>query len=362
MKFIFLCMGLGEYSQAESFAKFASSKGAECLFLFAETLDVDTYVKAASKSGIKFKTTKNSEETEKLICEYNPDVLLLCNSKTSRDFIKKRPKIKNLFVGSLDSNWTYNNCGKMFKVYSWVDNFFAVMPKKVFDNGCVEHGGHFKIGKKMLDKIYCPGFIPSGISFSQEEKDRARKELKIKKGEKLIYIYFGRGATFTWRWFLLPIVICVFNALYKENKNFRVFYVGKNKICQPWAISVNWVDDVGRLENIIAASDLVVQHHGLGTLPRVIHYGVPVICLTPKIFLNMPHYIASYYFEVEAFAKLGLCINMQFVSPFNLYLANVKSLLFDNKKRKEMIKKQKEIFSSGEENLYKFILKKINKK
>ncbi len=361
MKILFLVRGLGEYAQAEAFAKFAISKGDECLFLLARVEDLELYIKAVKKNGFKYQVTKNPDETEKLIYEYNPVVMFLCNSKTSRDFIKRRPKIKKLLVGSLDSNWTYNNCGSMYKVFSWVDNFFAVMPKRIFDIGRAEHGGHFKISQKILDKIYCPGFIPSGRDFSQKEKDTVRKNLNMKKGEKLIYLYLGRGVTFRWKWYLVPSLTCVFDELYKEYKNFKVLFVGEHKIERTWAFSQNWVDRTDYLENIIASSDLVIQHHGLGTLPRVIRSRVPVICLTPKIFPKMPHYIASYYFEIEPFAKLGVCINMQIVNPLDVYLSNIKDLLLNNKMRNNMIVKQKDIFCPGEENLYNFIIDKLER-
>lgn len=362
MRFLFLCRGLGEYAQAESFAQFAASKGVNCFFLIANVEDVNIYKRAISKSGFDFKITKTPDETDCLIYSFNPQAVFLCNSKTSREFIKKRPKIKELLVGSLDSNWTFNNCGPLFKVFSWIDNFFVVMPQKIFKLGLWENSGHYKINRAILNKIYCPGFIPSGANFNAHQIREIRKKIKLKRGEKLIYLYLGRGGSFRWRWFLLPILVCVFDELYKTYKNFRVLFVGEHKIKRRWAISVNWIDDIEYLEKVIAASDLVIQHHGLGTLPRAIHAGIPVICLTPKIFPNMPYYITSYYYEIEPFAKLGLCINMQFTDYFTNYIKNIENLLFNSEIRNQMIKKQKEIFSPGEENLYKFILKKLSKK
>ncbi|MCP4458643.1 MAG: hypothetical protein GY816_11560, partial [Cytophagales bacterium] len=96
-----------------------------------------------------------------------------------------------------------------------------------------------------------------------------------------------------------------------------------------WLITKDWLPREEMIE-YIASSDLVIQHRGLGTLPKVIRNQIPVICITEEVNGNHPYYKHSPYFEIEAFRKFNLCygIHTYNFSP-KLLQEQIEVLLFD---------------------------------
>ena len=127
---------------------------------------------------------------------------------------------------------------------------------------------------------------------------------------------------------------------------------------------------------------LLIQHHGLGTLPKAIHDQVPSICLVPEITKDIPYYKHSEFYEIEPFQRLNLCEYL----PYNIssrsankcvhfFLSNperypindisisdehlkalLAKLLYDEEKIESMQNAQGKHFQMGEKNIYQDLI------
>jgi len=355
MKVIFVVMGMGEYAQAQSFARTVLlNKGR--VFFFTP---FDNFYKVI-KLDFPAKKIANPKLLKESIEKEGGDLLVLCNSKTTLPYLKQRPKnIK--YIISLDSNWLFGQINK-YKVRKWIDKYIVVMPHKIFKYGLKNHGGHYQIDDYYLKKIYTPGFIPAGFSIFKRDKEEFLKENRIEARYK-IFAYFGKGLTYKkYGQHYFKKILPVLNSLNKE-LNFNLIIFGPTFLKRykyPWMKYVDWRGE-RYYEVAISISDLVIQHHGLGTLPKVIRQNKPVICFTPnKPLRKITH---SPYYEINTFARLNLCEQLTLSCTEDEIKELIKEFLTgkDNglKKILKMKKAQRLIYQSGVNNLYNYIQKQL---
>lgn len=369
IKFTFFCIGPGETSQAISLAKKAKQAGIECSFVVAGIISSrwarnEGFTEVIALRNKPKRVTKgidqgyNYEEVTKTIERQKPDVLVLCNSKAySWGFIERKPEAKPLIV-SLDSNWLFGQYEDV-KMPEWIDRFLVTFPEKVFRAGLKKYGGYYEIEKKYLEKIIPVGFIPSN-KISQKEKDKIKNKFKIRKGEKLIFAYTGRGITY--RNFILNKIFKSLDFLYKKGYKFKLIYTGDRKIERPWAIfAKEFLSFPRNFNKTLGSSDLAILHQGLITLFQAITNQVPVISnIPPKGKYHSGKYHTSFY-EIKTFERLGLCKVLFRNLPHNYLLKEIKNLLGDKKAISKMQKNQEKIFKPGEKKAFDIIIKLLRK-
>jgi len=355
MKILFSVHGLGEYSQAQAVADLLQRKKENIFFLSKDNL-----VKNIAFND-NFSVIDEKDNINNILSKTEADALFLCNSHTNVPYNLSRPnRIKKIF--SLDSNWLFDNKKfdylnlHKFFTYPWINVIYALFPKPIFDINLKENGGYYEIEKKFKDKIYCPGFIPSGKSVNSYEKQILRKKYNINNGKKVISLYFGdkkfhsdnynRMVTETLK--AISLILNDLKATYKidiEIKRLDSDVPDKRKS------SVHFDEE-------LSISDLVIMHYGYGTLARIFHKKIPVICFIPEVE-NENH---SNYFELNPLIKKGAVKHFFFDKFEKTELKNmIKSLLFDQKVIKEIKNNQGNIFVKGEVNLVKHFYQQYTK-
>lgn len=357
MKFAYVVQGFGEWAQAESFALYAKGNDTENVFV----TDDGGLERAIRDTGFSVHIAQTPRETRELIRRLNPDVLFHCNSKTVHkdpsSLMKEPPLDPRPFSSCFDSNWLWLRDERSpFQAPDWLDLIFVVMPKPVFDQGLLENGGHYRISEVYRDKIYNPGFIPSGREVSKTQKEKVREKLGVKKEEKLIFSYFG-----TRQEFIIDDYIKCLERI-APSLNVKVFIKLAERLQLPkceWLATRDWLT-MDEMIEYPAASDLVIQHHGLGTLPKIIRNQVPALCIAPEPEGEYPYYRHSPYFETEAFRKLGLCNSITYGFSTEVLKENIESLLFDDLVISKMKKSHATYFEEGEEKAYDKLIKELN--
>ncbi len=257
-------------------------------------------------------------------------------------------------MASLDSNWLFGQTFE-WQIPRWIDIIFVVMPELIFRNGSRENGGYYDIPYFNMKKIICPGFIPSGNIYSGKDKMNMREELGVLPTEKLIFAYFGRGVT---RRPMLPHLIEAIRELRKETRCINLVYAGEEECAEDWFIHRPWFDPPERYNLTISCADLVIQHHGLGTLPKAIHAQVPAICFVPEI--PEPRPVHSEAYEIDAFQRSGICSSLPYSASIRILKSEITRLLYIKKDRQVMQRNQKRIFVAGEERVYEEIMKRLS--
>ncbi len=356
MKFAYVVQGTGEFALAESFALYAAQKSHENIFITDEA----RIQKALGEQHFSAHLATSPQDAQDLLHSLQPDVLFHCSSKTTHmyDFslmkeftLKPKP-----FSVSLDANWLWLENGKSpFRTPDWLDLIFVVMPKPIFQQGLHEYGGHYKISRIFRDKICNPGFIPSGDTISSSRKRQVREALGIGDG-KLIFSYFGTRE---------PLILENYLKALEQIApalGLKVFLKLAQRRELPrfdWLITEEWLsrEEMGAY---IASSDLMIQHHGLGTLPKAIRNQVPAICITEEVNGDYPYYKHSPYFEIDAFKKLNLCRGIHnYDFSLEALQEHIESLLFDRVAICQMKDDQKKHFEAGEAKAYQTLIHEL---
>ena len=362
MKIIYLLRKncFGEFAQGESFAFYARSRGAQNIFATSD----QRLISIAQDDGFKIIETKNPAATKRIIKQLKPDILFLCNSKTvfNQDAVLEIKTSPGVYTTSLDSNWLFlkqflKEKRNPYKVPEWINRIYVVMPPEIYKMGLIENKGHYKISNCYKKKIFCPGFIPSGKKLNLAKKKQIRRELNLKENEKLIFFYFG------WRENplfpkIFPKLENIIEEFKQKGQQIKVFFKARKKrdVRKKWLIQKAWVT-TEQFDSYLASSDLVIQHHGLGTLPKIIHNQVPAICLVPEIKKDLPYYKHSEFYEIEPFQKLGLCHSLPYTVSQQKLKESIESLLYNKEEIKKMKRAQGKYFKKGEENLYNDLIK-----
>lgn len=356
-KFCFVSRGPGETGQARALAKFLAKKGGKIIFCLHQ--EKNLFFLREDKE-FKIFLTPEPRFLKEIVKKEKPKFLLLFNSKMwGRVFLNNPSFKKPKFAFCFDSNWLFNS--KKYPAYDyikWGDKYFILFPQKIFELGLKEKGGNFLIEKKIKDKILPIGFIPSYKPIKKIKKEKIRKKLGIKKEEKLIFSYFsGWGAGH--RVWALENMIKAIDRLIKKKRKIKAIYVGPkedlnlNKIKRDWLILREKMS-TNEYFLTLAACDLVFMHQGMVTLAQAISCQIPVICNVSILKKELPK---LHFWEVLPFKKAGVCEMFSKSTKIDKISKRIEELLFNKKEREKMIKRQKEIFETGEKRVFEEIKK-----
>ena len=353
MKIIFVVHGLGEYAQAQAVADLLQRKK-ENIFLLSK----DKLIKDIAFND-NFSIMDEKDDINNILNKTEADALFLCNSHTNIPYNLSRPnKIKKIF--SLDSNWLFNNKKfnsqnlQKYSTYPWIDTIYALFPKSIFDINLKENGGYYELEKYFKEKIYCPGFVPSGKSINFSEKQILRKKYNIADGKKVISFYFGDKAFHSDN----------YNGMVSETMRIISLILNDLKTISKIDFEIKKLDsDVPdkrkssvHFDEELSISDLVIMHYGYGTLARIFHKKIPVICFIPPVG-NKDH---SNYFELSPLIKKNAIKHFFFDKFEKTELKDtIVSLLLNESAIKDSRHYQEDIFVAGEENLVKHFYKQF---
>ena len=347
MKIIFVVKGLGEYAQAHPIARIFQKNHEQVNFITE-----DKFVKELIIND-RFDLIEYSTSVNNLLREIKADALFLCNSHTTNVYQLERPKnIKKIF--SLDSNWLFNNQKYLslglekFYTYEWIDHMYVVFPKTLFEANLKENKGYYDVDSFFKNKIFCPGFVPSGSTYSNSQKQLIKKKFKINDDVKIISVYFGNHQFHSeiYNQAVKDVehkINIIISELHSNNSivDYRMIKLNGDQI------DLNIKDSIS-FDEELAISDLIIMHYGYGTLPKIFHKQIPVISLVPKVNND---YHTNFY-------ELSPCIRKNALKYliFNEFSIRelkelVMSMIFDENLIKNMKINQKKLFEKGEDNL-----------
>lgn len=347
MKILFVVHGLGEYAQAQAVADLLQKKGKNIFFLCKDKLIKDIAF------NDNFSIIDEKDNINNILNKTEADALFLCNSHTNITYNLSRPnKIKKVF--SLDSNWLFNNKkydsekSHKFYTYPWIDMIYALFPKPIFEANFKENGGYYEIEKYFKNRIYCPGFVPSGNSLNSSEKIILRKKYRINNGKKIISLYFGDRTFHSGNYNkmvaeTMRTISLILNDLKNINKiDFEIRKLDAD-VPDKQKSSIHFDEE-------LSISDLVIMHYGYGTLARVFHKKIPVICFLPPVESE----IHSNYFELSPLIKKDAIKHFFFDKYEKTELKDtIVNLLLNESAIKDIRRHQENIFVPGEDNLIK---------
>ena len=357
IKFCFVSRGPGETGQARALAKFLEKKGGKIIFCLHQEKNLFFLEK---DKNFKIYLTPRPDNLKKVILKEKPHFLLLFNSKMwGGDFLKEPPFKRPPFVFCFDSNWLFNS--KKYPLYDfikWADKYFILFPEKIFKLGLKENGGNFEIEKNVKEKIEPLGFIPSYEPIGKKLKEKIREKLKIKRNEKFIFSYFSGWGAGHRIWALKNFEKAV-DILVKEGKKIKAMYVGPVQDLSLKETKRDWLLIKEKLSakdffSILASSDLIFMHQGMVTLAQAICCQIPVVCNVSILKKEMAR---LHFWEVLPFKKAGVCEMLSKSTKVEKIKKVIFDLLYNEKRKKEMQKRQKEIFEGGERNFFEKLKK-----
>lgn len=350
MKFLVVNNGLGELAISLSFANFLRTKSHEIKFFVGQNEK-----KVLSSTTISYEVVGDNAILQNKVDQYSPDVLILSNSKTTYRWFKTRPHAPKLII-SIDANWLFSFTGE-HRVHSWIDLYSVTFPREIFNLGLKEYGGHYSILPEIKEKIIAPGFIPTSKKLNRFEKTRYRKILGV-NSDKVIVGYFGRFVTY--REFLLERVLRAVEKI-DNSERIKFIFIGekpkKDYLRKSWFNWKQWLSNED-FENTIGAADLLISHHGMGTISKAVRNSVPVLSFIPKPIANKQ--VTSEFLEIEPFVKLDLVKHAYYDDLMEKISKSISDLLFNQSTIRQIRVNQKKIFRPGERILYQKILKILN--
>ena len=356
-------MGPGETIQGVALANYAANKGDDVAL--ATRIKLNYRFLKKQKQQFRVYLVETEKRLKSVFEKEKPDVFVLCNSKIvrySKHFFISPPSPKPVTV-SLDSNWLFLKNEKWYSFVEWVDRYFILFPKKIFNLGLKKYGGNYNIPGHIIKKIETVGFIPSFKKIPQNEQLEIRKKYNIGKDEKLIFSYVGGfGAGFR-LWALENLIKAVSN-LNQKGLKIKIILVCRRENIKglekkSWLIVKELLSDK-EFFSTLSSSDLVFQHQGLGTLAQAISSQIPVIANVRNIE-EEPYPDHAHAWEVGPFATLNMCKMFYKNSPIENIKKAIKELLYDKKEIEKMKKAQKKYYVSGEPNAHKIIKKLLEK-
>ena len=351
MKFLIITMGPGETSQGAALGKHLLSKGEDVSFVLL--LEENRHFIANLKCPLW--VTNDGDEVKSIISSGKFDAVVICNSKAKNKDEKflAEPPLDKPYVVSLDSNWLFNQPDE-FPYIQWLDKMYLNFPLDVYENGLLENGGNYFIPEEVSKNILPVGLIPSYERPSEKVLDDLRHELGLADDQKLIFSYIGSGITL--RESFYEKYIAVMDEVYRNHgEKVKVLFLSGKVPDKPWILPLKNAVNSESFFQLLAASDIVFQHQGLGTLEQCISACVPVVAnvVTPK----PGHRTHEHAWEVQPFVKAGLCRLHFYDDDAKLIYQTIESLLYDDDVRTEMIKNQKSHYICGEEAIYQDLKK-----
>jgi UDP-N-acetylglucosamine:LPS N-acetylglucosamine transferase len=353
MKILFLVNGLGEYTQAYAVAQRLKEKGEKIFFISSNNF----LSKIITDDGFKNYQLYQPKQIINYLNSHNFDALFLCNSHTT-NYLLNFPRPKTIGkVFSLDSNWLFNNnLYHGYEICNWIENIYVVFPKKYFESNLKENGGYYQISSEFKEKIVCPGFIPSGYKINKKRKEYLRSEKKIKPKEKVVLIYYGHSSFHSSKFILLWQEIIkkineIISSISSQNYSIRLFNLSDLKTIKNFSLFSSYAFD-----SFLGMADLIVMHHGYGTLTKIFNNQIPVINFSRK----PDNHYHSQYFELWPAIKMGAIKHFFYEEVvYEDLKKTILALLLDKKERKKIQENQKKIFVSGEKNLLNHFYKKF---
>lgn len=346
LNFLIVTMGSGETGQGVALGKYLLGEGHQVAFgIFRK--ENTTFAQGLSCQN---KTLESPFLVKQEIEAGKYDVVVFCNSKMfNKDsgFFDPELKTESLLV-SLDSNWLFSE-SDFFPLIKLVDRIYLNFPEEVYKIGLKINGGHFEIPDEIIRKIETVGLIPSYPPLDLSQRNQIRSEIGITLGQKLIFCYIGNGINF--RSDFYPHLLEIMDGLYlKFRDKIKVIFIGNrnNKPERPWLIKNCDVVTSEKFHQLLAASDLVFQHQGLGTLEQAISAQVPVIANVTDTGANDENH--TQIREIIPFTKIGLCKMHYYTDGVSTVLDSIEKLLFSVEKE-SMIGSQKKQYSQGEKNI-----------
>lgn len=345
---VFLVGGsMGEFCQAEAVAKNCIAKNLRSVFLIDESFETPSLVE---KDGYEIYHVREVDTVYATIMELSPEILVLANSKSSAHLAYgDRPAAK--VIVALDSNWLFNQTPEWW-VPNWIDRFYILFPETIFKMGLKTGGGHYELPKYILDRIHTVGFLPSIEPMNDREKALLHTKFEVLPNQKLVVAYFGRGATFQQEYYRR---LCSSLSTATWKNNIKLILIGDENSFEmnPAGVDTVYIEKATtkEFESLIACADLVVQHHGMGTLTKVIQGRVPVISFVlprPTLTYKFQHH---WFFEIEPLARANLCRRLESNISDKELQRELFELLFDTKAREHMKKSQERFSVAGEENI-----------
>ncbi len=365
IKFLIATMGPGETIQGIALYNYLLKKGADVAF--AVRMKMNCVFFKNQKQKARLYLTETPELFKAAFEKEKPDVLVLCNSKIVtyyKDFFQHPPLPKPVTV-TLDSNWLFDKDGGWYSCADWLDRYFIIFPRKIFYSGLKKYGGNYEIPFEIMKRIDTVGFIPFFKKPSFETQLDIRKKYKIKKNQKLIFSYFsGYGAAHRgWAFDNLEKAIDV---LIQKGLDIKVVYVGAKNDLSAESMKKEWlvVEEKLSIKDfylVLASSDLVFQHQGLGTLSQAFSANIPVIANVMDLS-DERHGNHAHAWELAPFVKLGLCDMFYKSAPSEEISNEIEKLLYDKKAIKKMKTTQKKYYFAGESNAYKIIKQLLKNK
>lgn len=368
MKIFIVAMGPGEIGQGVAFAQYALKKGADVTFAIVDKKNSPMVNSNMAHFNVLL-LKKTSKSLNNAIFESKPDVLLLCNSKifSGDGFYPNHPPMPKPLTISIDSNWLFGP-DSPYKSLPWVDKYCVNIPEKVFKLGLKKYGGHYAIPPKAFKKIKIVGLLPSYSKIPISSIKKIRNKYGVSRSEKLVFLYAStasHSASILSQ--IFKKAIDVVRILRKKGHKIKIINaseIPKNifKIKEEWILNLNQVD-TREFYKILASSDLVFQHQGLGTLAQAIGANIPAIA-NVRDFKDEKSPYHAHAWEIMPFFKSGVCSVFHFSAPLPMLATEMEKLLYDNKAISKMKKKQALLYESGEKNVFeemKYLLKYVKK-
>jgi hypothetical protein len=366
IKFLFVVMGSGEASHAYALSFYLKKRGVKNILIALLSEKILHFFRDNKNIFL----VNNPLELKKLVEREGVSAIIFFNSKT---WTRKYPEFKeksifshSLLSFSVDSNWLFNN-KKYFLLpfIEWLDYYFVIFPPKIFELGLKNKGGDFVIPKKNLKKIIPTGFVPFYSKPSKSLIKKIRRKIGILPQEKFIFSYFsGYGALHrTWAFYNF---IKAMDLLTKKHQKIKAMYLGPTADLEPKMLKRKWLILKEKLSSKdfflhLASSDLVFQHQGMATLAQVISCQIPVIANVSKQDNRKPM-TRLHFWELNPFKRAGVCEVFSKTTPIKKISAKIETLLYNEKVRKTMQEKQKQISQGGEAIIWNFIKKFIEQK
>jgi hypothetical protein len=349
-------MGPGETSQGAALGKHLLSKGEDVSFVLL--LEENRHFIANLKCPLW--VTSDGEEVKSIISSGKFDAVILCNSKAMHKDEKFRTEapLNKPFVVSLDSNWLFDQPDK-FPYVQWIDKIYLNFPVDVYENGLAKSGGNYTIPSEVAKKIMPIGLVPSYEKPEESVLLKLRKDIGLLDGQKLIFSYIGSGVTL--RKDFHDQYIAVMDEVYKNHGDkVKVLFLSGEEPDKPWILPLKIRTNSDVFYQLLAISDMVFQHQGLGTLEQCISATIPVIA---NVATPAPEEkIHAHSWEILPFVKAGLCKMHFYEDDVVAVSETIESLLYDDVKRGEMIQSQKEHYSCGEEEIHQDLINIIKEK
>ena len=146
----------------------------------------------------------------------------------------------------------------------------------------------------------------------------------------------------------------------------KIFYtgplrnLGSNILKKSWLIKKRVLPE-NQFFSLLASSNLVFQHQGLGTLAQAISSQIPAIA-NVRDLKDEPYPKHAHSWEISPFVKLNLCKMFYQSTPLKEVQKQIEKLLYDSKEIKKMKAAQKKYCLPGESRAYKIITKLLKDK